>query len=142
MTVKYNLEKQINNSRSLVDFIDHVSYRNPITLTNTNNTIDIDLSKSNYFVIDMDTIYHKVSLSFLNYSSTHRFEIMFIKPRRRVIFEYPFGDYEVLFPWGERNGLNMGEEWNKQFKIISYSKYNVNNIPLFMGIDSGWIRIE
>ena len=154
MAIKYILENQITEGRTIVDSVDKVHFRSGEVLnfkynseTGLNNLIEIDLLKSNYFTLDLTqfgnpAIYETVHVIFLNVGNTQRFEILL---RTNSLTRYVFiwdPNFDVVFPWGETpSPLNFTFEIYKQ-NIITFRKgLVVNNIIQFVGMQTPWIII-
>lgn len=155
MAIKYILENEISEGRTIVDSVDKVHFRSGEVLnfkynseTGLNNLIEIDLLKSNYFILDLTqfsnptTYIESIHVRFLNVGNTQRFEILL---RTNSLIRYMFiwdSNFDVVFPWGETpSPLSFSSEVYKQ-NIITFRKgLVVNNIIQFVGMQTPWIII-
>ena len=153
---KYYLEKKIESSRSILDKIDKVHFRNHTILTpqynsemELDNLVSIDLSISNYFIFDTSSLYseeedYSVSVAFniIPYNPIHRFELVLLYDNTRSITQFWDCNGGVVdFPWGEV-GFEPYLSDNDTFIIISF----INGLGVeqginenhFIGISSNW----
>ncbi len=121
MKTKYNLEKQIVDSRSILDNVDKVGFKSfsyAVFEVETDETklnynyptkVVIDLSKSNYFIVDPSHIDYTdttdappiISVEFINYSSVQRFEILILTDVAHIDYDWDRSGQDVIFPFGE-----------------------------------------
>lgn len=154
MAIKYILENQIIEGRTIVDSVDKVHFRSAEVLgfgynseTEKNDLVEVDLLKSNYFLLDLteysgSTITEAIYFDFLNVGETQRFEIL-LKTDSGVKFEFIWDeDYDIVFPWGEVSSpLNYVTESYQQ-NIITFRKgLMLDNTIQFVAIQSPWMVI-
>ena len=97
---KYNLEYRFNDEYKVVDGVDATSFQEAILIDGSPNVIDLDISKSNYFIVDLEdgqpTSRRTITINPINDTETSRFEILFIEPlgvRRFLDGDFIFPDF-------------------------------------------------
>lgn len=137
MTTKLNLEKKLENKRSILDKIDVVTHRDHLEVSPTYNSEEgvhyftFNLSKSHYFSVDITSIYPSgetystlVSFNIIPIPHITRFEIMFYYDQM----------YPIYSNWGGENVFYDFVYGQPFFPVLFEKKNSVGNISFFKGI--------
>lgn len=155
METKYNLEKNIENGRGILDSVDKTHQREYKELSfeyfeesDYNNLVTIDISEYNYFYLDLKT-YNYVDYfpGFIDFqiknpnNSIKRFEILILGWGEHIFTEnWLNSDGEVIFPHDIGLGHDVYLDVDRQ-KVISFYSFPIYNKMQYIGISSNWIRI-
>ncbi len=152
---KYNWEKVLNVDRSILDSISKVHFRNYYPLefsyspiSDINNHVYIDLSKSNYFYLNLDlypedTNYANIFIIPINHTNNQRFEVL-VSSGGSLSTSLLFMDESVyfIFPWGISNPPVSFSENFSSYSIISFRIGQITSTQKeYIGIQSEWIQI-
>lgn len=152
-TVKYKLERSYINGGNVVDPIDQITFQKPLYVDGYPEVIDIDLSLSNFFIIDLEDENtdhlnpRNVILNPINLNGIQRFEVLFIEPLG--IRNFASGDNDFQFPtfyqsaeFGNRFTMEVGlrREMLITFKVIypTSGDCSTNTSPIFLGDMTPW----
>lgn len=142
--VKYNIEKELILNNWVVDPVNHASFQEPINVNGYPEIVNLDLSKSNYFIIDLEDNLHtserNVSLNPINYNGIERFEVLFLEPFGKrhfnfdpIIFQMtPFflnQNFEEIFE------MRMGQ---RRLMLMSFKSHPEDESIVFIGDVSPW----
>ena len=156
MITKYNLEKEVINNRNILDSPTKVSFRTHYPLsfsyssdTGLYNVVYVDLTKSNYFYLDLDLYpedanFANIFITPVNYTSNQRFELL-IKSGGDTAISLLFieDNCYFVFPWGYSDPpVNFNENY-ATYSIISFRVGLITSTKReYIGIQSKeWINI-
>ena len=157
---KLSLEYKLDSERRITDSVDKVHFREPVSVPfvlETNpfklnqgykSRAVIDLSKSNYFILDMndrdeDDWTDFITAQFINYEGVQRFEILVISDIYRCDIDWDIPGLhpgqDVVFPFGEPPTDLMTRAGFPQQRIISFRQgLSVNGYNQWIGIITPW----
>ncbi len=135
---KYNTEYQFIDNHKVVDPVDVATHQDCITLDGSVAVVTLDLSISNYFIIDLDGS-TGTTIVLDNISDCQRFEILLLEPigvvdivwDDRIIFheDYNNESYSELF--------EMSPNMRRQM-LITFKQINTTSNSHFFGIPTCW----
>ncbi len=139
--IKYGLEKELINENDVVDPINQSTFQKPLYLDGYPETINVDLSKSNYFIIDLEDggsidIERNVSLNPINDVGVQRFEVLFIEPYGIRKFNFDKTKFQIhpfFFDSNFDEFFKMKENQRREM-LISFMRSD----DVFLGVPSCW----
>ena len=147
---KYNIERQFIEGYNIVDPVDQATFQSQIEVEFTGVTAIIDLSKSNFFVLDLEKCPGpEVYITLTNYSNTTRFELLLREPTEaktirwdmvtpRVIFPHPLYDEGIDEPLYAPEP--MGSYKMRQQLITFRTTSDYSNSYHFVGVATRWFE--
>ena len=145
MKTKYNLEyKQLDGYR-VVDAVDVASYQTPILINSTTTSdISLDISKTNFFVIDiqpssLSETEEQINVEFINTQNGDIFKILVIEPYaiRNLNFD---NKQNVLFRDEESNFTDPQEVGRRREQLISFKRTDRGSEEYFSGLATPWFE--
>ena len=154
---KYNLERSYINGGNVVDPINQATFQNPLYVDGYPEIINLDLSLSNFFIVDLEdgnTDYsnpRNAILNPINLGRLQRFEVLFIEPFG--LRNFISGDNNFQFPnfyddpnFGNMFSMEIGlrREMLITFKIThpTFNHCLNNTQPIFLGDVTPWFDSE
>ena len=150
---KYNLERQFIEGYNIVDAIDQATFQSQLTLNfNNTNSVDVDLSKSNFFIVDTGLCNGSVAnFNFINYDTpgVQRFEILLLEAydeEKELNFE---NGYPVKFPFKHIDDEDDFTEYDyepmllyqrRQMLITFRLSQNLQGTPVFVAVPTCWFE--
>ena len=142
--VKYNIEKELILNNWVVDPINQATFQEPIYVDGYSEVINIDLSKSNYFIIDLEDEYHsierRVSLNPINHKGIQRFEVLFIEPFGVRYFDFNENMFHLapIFYDSFFDELFQMVKGQRRLMLLSFKRHYQDGSIMFIGDISPW----